>query len=500
MKNGRQFGPAGWAIILLLVICTNSVTVAAQQPMHWSPSERIPDFQSETWPPLMVADQNRTVHAFSSQWLGEDEGDPVRAIMYNQWTLAQGWTTPVDILLSPSKDDARLTGVFLDQSGIIHVTFFGGDNTEANIYYAKAAAVAAGRATAWSTPVVMDRAGDPELAILVGDDQGNLAIVYSGLQAGKGLYARYSADEGDTWTDPAPTFLTYDDEFYPVILKIVPDQSGWFNAIWDVRNRSGQGREINYARLNLGDKHWSEPVTLAEVEAGYGVLLPTIAEHRGELFVAYNGVSMRRSSDGGQTWTDPVKPFRQVGVNGTMSFVVDSNDNLHFLWAQRVTGSPDIHGTWHSVWQDGRWSEPEAIVSGPAVSDSEGDKAFDPFEVRAIISQGNVLLATWRMDPGLKGNGVWYSYLPLNAPELPVVPLPTVLPTPTLLSVVTATPARPTPTAAPRPVFSDQPPPEAGASLVGENPGSPLLFGLVPVIFLISAIIFRSLFAGQNRR
>ena len=134
--------------------------------------------------------------------------------------------------------------------------------------------------------------------------------------------------------------MTYDSRF-PFILKLDTDQSGLIHAVWDVRDLRGNGREINYARLNLRDRQWSDPITLAAVETGYGILNPSIIEHNGVLFVAYSGITLLRSEDGGQTWSDPEQPFPLAGVNGKLSFVVDSNDVLHMIWAQRKSGSPD---------------------------------------------------------------------------------------------------------------------------------------------------------------
>ena len=101
---------AALAVILFSALHLNVLLVSAQEPNGWPAQQRIPDFHPETNTPILVADQNRTVHAFSSQWLDDDEDNAVRAIAYNQWTLEGGWTPPVDILLSPLKDDARLTG------------------------------------------------------------------------------------------------------------------------------------------------------------------------------------------------------------------------------------------------------------------------------------------------------------------------------------------------------------------------------------------------------
>lgn len=457
----------------------------AQQPNQWTPQQTIPYFHYNTNSPYLLADQNRTVHAFSTQWLGEEEEDPVRAILYNQWTVAQGWTKPIDILLSPVKE-ARVLDVFLDQQGIMHLIFYGGDETEANLYYTQAPATQAALAPAWSLPVIIgEAANSPDAAALAGDQQGKLVVVYSGNQEGWGLYTLYSTDNGLSWTEPTSTFLTYD-EIFPVILKLHRGESGLVHAIWDLRDRNGQGRKILYAQLEMTTWQWSEPVTLAETESGYGVLIPTVIEYQNELFAAYNGVTIRRADIRGQQWSEPITPFRQTGVNGIMSFVVDSNYRLHFLWAQRITGDPDLHGVWHSRWEGGGWTEPVPVVLGPMVPDLKGDKAYDPYDVRAVVSQGNILLATWRTDPGNRGNGVWYAYQQLDTPELPLAALPTAAPTATPTPTASPVPLRLSPTATP-PVLAS-----GVAPVLQQRSGGPaqlLLTALLPVILLVAVVL-----------
>ncbi len=485
-RNGILF----WSSLLTLVCAIYFAyrPVAAQQLNQWTPQQTIPNFHYNTNPPYLVADQNRTVHAFSTQWLGEDEGTPVRAIVYNQWTLTQGWTNPIDILLSPVKE-ARVLDVFLDQQGMIHLIFFGGDETSANIYYTQAPATHAGLAPAWSAPVVVgEAASSPDVAALAGDNQGKLVIIYSSNQEGWGLYTLHSTDHGVSWTAAAPTFLTYD-EIFPAILKLYLGESGLVHAIWDLRDKSGQGRKILYAQLDLMTWEWSVPMTLAETESGYGVLIPTVIEYQNELIAAYNGVTFRRADLDGQRWSEPITPFRQTGVNGIMAFVVDNNQRLHFLWAQRLTGAPDLHGVWHSRWEGGRWTEPAPVVLGPMIPDLRGDKAYDPYDVRAVVSQGNVLLVTWRTDPGNRGNGVWYAYSQLDAPELPLAALPTVAPTPT--ATPTIRPLLPVllPTATPQRL------PNSGvASVVQQSRGGPaqlLLATLLPVVLLVAVVLIQ---------
>jgi hypothetical protein len=163
-----------------------------------------------------------------------------------------------------------------------------------------------------------------------------------------------------------------------------------------------------------------------------GVSLSNVVEHEGEIIVIYyngasNAIWMRKSIDEGSTWTDPIRIApRHIGRNGVVSLVIDSDDVLHLFFGERIPGDPDIHGMWHSVFRADQWIEPEPVVSGPRVSDTKLDKGFDPYDARAVVSQGNVILVTWRTDPGdIKPNGVHYSFVELNTPELPATPLPT---------------------------------------------------------------------------
>ena len=106
-------------MFLFLFIVVQTFQVKAQD-FRWSAPKRIPSYPSEMIPPILIADQNRTVHAFSSQGVDRTGSETVQAIVYNQWTLERGWTTPVDIILSPNKE-ARLTDVYLDKDGFFHL-------------------------------------------------------------------------------------------------------------------------------------------------------------------------------------------------------------------------------------------------------------------------------------------------------------------------------------------------------------------------------------------
>lgn len=417
--------------IFLVLTDGNPVRNAEAQGGRWSPPKVMPGFDTNSWPPTLISDQYGIVHAFTDQWIGNEREGRLRVIVYNQWTLERGWTNPIDILLSPSKE-ARLTGVHLDDRGIFHLVFWGGDNTEAGIYYSRADSINAYSVNAWEIPLlVAENAGDPEGAVLVEDDQGNLLIVYHGRIYGNGVYVIKSQDGGVTWSRPVQIFLGKPDAPLIAELQVIRSRSGWLHAVWNLYNAAGQGRGVYYSR-SLDGFDWSDPVPLAVSTEGLGVRDMTIIEHGDTILVTYimprspsPKFTMRSSIDDGLTWKDPSIIFpRHVGANGPASLVIDGDGDLHIFFGQRISGSPDVHGMWHSVFVNSRWTEPEGIVRGYKILDQEGFTSFDPSSPQAIVSQGNVILVTWRTDPGSKGNGVWFSYKKIDVPELPVAELP----------------------------------------------------------------------------
>jgi hypothetical protein len=494
-------------VVLLISIGISNFAVSAQQPGQWSPDEQIPGYLDDTFTPYLLADQDRTVHAFASQWVGLE--DPQLAIVYRQWSLDRGWTTPVDILLAPA-GEAQIYCAFLDRTGMMHLIFWGGTARAASIYYSTAPTESADRAPAWSTPqLVGENALQPGSAAIAGDDKGNLIIIYSGNSVGNGVYATYSSDSGDTWSEPEPIFLTYNPELVPFSLGAYMGRAGQLHAVWNVVTSTGVDMSVHYARLDVASQQWSDPVLLEQridKEGFFGPSFPSIVDNGDYVIVMYNSgnpvsggavdagrpvMRVRTSDDGGRSWSDPITPFpRHVGRSGGHSLVVDGNHFVHALFMQRIEQSVDgkdavIDGPWHSVLRGERWSEPDPFIT-----------TLSPHDIRAVVSQGNVLLVTWREDPGAGQKGIWYSYIKLDAPELPVIPLPTLTAVPTATPTLTAMPNNVNPT----------PPPELEVALhepvpsgdIG-NPGGLLVLGVTPVILvLVGIIVVRQ--ASRHRR
>jgi hypothetical protein len=495
----RAFKSRPWYIFLFLLITLGIQgeqlpNVYAQASSIWSVPLRIPGFNQKTEPPIMIADHNQTVHAFSSQWFGEKENNPQCEIVYNHWSLEQSWTKPTDIILSPMYNEAWITSVFLDNKGYFHITFVGGNDAGANLYYSKAPAIDAGNATTWNIPVqIGDKALMPKNAVFEADNNMHFAVLYGGNSNGNGIYSIFSSDGGETWTRPSAIFLTQMSGLLTYGLRSYEDENGWMHAVWEVATSDGQGRGIYYSKLKIGTVEWSNPIKLASVDSGYGVLNPTITGNEKELIAVYADtpkITFRESFDNGTTWEKPIVPFvNHIGVNGNISIVKDSNDELHLFFGQRVPGMPDMHGMWHSIWINGSWSEPEAVISGPQVIDHSGDSAFDLFDARAVLIQGNILLITWRSDPGLNGNGVWFSYEVLNVPQLPVVFLPTMVASPKISLLAPTQPVKIDSSSVSGPTGSE-PTKNQFDNLQSAPPAdysfsTPIVLAVIPVILLI---------------
>lgn len=435
-------------LIWLSASQSQTLVVSAQTTLQWSTPRQIPGIADDSDPPFLVADQNRTVHAFVSQWI-LDANRNEYAVFYSQWSLERGWTSPIDILLSPEKHQAKVLGAFLDAQGTLHVIFYGGNAEGASLYYSKAPAAIASQSNAWSKPLLVGgRAASPSSGTLVGDANGNLVILYAGNAEGNGVYEVHSTDWGDTWTDPKKVFLTNSETLWVFGIQATMDARGQVHAIWDVDNKAGIAEAEYYARLGT-DWQWSVPMVLQTTkECLYKTNMGSIIVFKNDLLVMYNcGApttrTFRISQDGGKTWTAPTRPIPLIGENGAPAFVTDSNNTLYAILANRTTDSI-THGLWYSQWNGTTWAVPKPIVSGPRSA------SFDPSLPKAVMSQGNIILATWRNDPGPEMvPKVWFAYAKLDAPELPVVALPTPLPTLTATPSPTRLATRVVPTATP---------------------------------------------------
>lgn len=436
--------------------------------------------------PVFVADGAGSIHVFHSQFV-----DNVLSIVYSRWQDGIGWTYPIDIVESP-RGDARITGAFLDKLGVFHILFWGGDDLAADMYYTRAHLEGISQSTAWQEPRLVGKSAVvPTTAALVGDGEGFLGAVYSGNIDGNGLYFIRSLDGGETWSEPSIIFLTGSDLLWPTALQLSQPGDDQVHAVWSLSDETGNSRAVYYARLESDYEQWSDLVILAEA-IEYEADTASIIEYQGQLFVIYhNGFPttrwMRRSRDSGDTWTQPVRLFEQVGSNGAAALLVDGKNTLHMFFGNRV-GEPAIHGLWHSTWLGQVWSKPTMIVSGSQIRiGPNGEEGFDPSYAQAIVNQGNQIFVVWRHDPMAGPKNIWYSSQYLDAPQYTPASFPTHLPTQSL--AIATENELPESTPAPLetvPVFSSQTIPVAED---GFSANITLIASMVTVLLTLSIFI-----------
>ncbi len=498
-KRARKSRPPSWLTVtitglaILAFSCLITVGVAAQEPVKWVPDQPLPNYEDRR-PPALIADPGGFVHAFNDRPLNDD----VLAIFYRQWSLEKGWTDPVDIMLIPRLISTPGQQIFLDQAGILHMVFFTGDDQELTLKYTTAPATDPANAKAWSKPrMIAERAGPLASVTLVGDTKGNLVVLYCGQEDRLALYEIHSTDSGATWSEPRVVEWVYDEQRWPTSMRADWDAEGRLHAVWSVANDRALGEGVYYARLESDLSEWSTPFVMAvRDEDDYSANWPSIVVFKDEIIVVYMDDApptrfMRRSRDGGQTWTEPIRLFPHIGEYENAVFAIDSSETLHMVLGNRIGQDPEIHGMWHSVWLGERWSELQPIVSAPLSSE------FDPSAPRATISQGNVLLVAWWHNATM-AEVAWYSYGILKAPRIAAVPWPTPLATPTVMPVVISTPNVVTSTATvlghPLKLATDVSNVENEGVVVanrGGNPALPILLGVAPIIIIAVALILR---------
>jgi hypothetical protein len=498
-----------YALAMIIVINGNLAPLTinpGQSAAQWSPQQQIPGVNQSTNTPILVTGRDQMVHSFASQIYYDNTGKTRSGIFYSQWSIQRGWTKTYDIFLASGKSTILVSDVKLDKYDILHLIYTSGDSTQAGIFYSKVPADKAYDATAWSDPILVGDLAMINAGASLGIDlNGYFFLLYTGFRNGPGVYATTSKDNGENWTRPTPIYLVNNSLLIPFGVQISIGSSGKINAVWNVSTSGGQGRSVFYSQLLPGAAYWSFPQELASTPTGLGTSSPNIIElANDELFVVYYAppkIVMRHSTDGGITWDSPNTIFaRHVGVNGTLALVTDGNKVLHLFFGQRISGNPDIHGMWHSTWSGNNWTEPDPVISGPRVMN--GAASFDPFNARAVVIQGNIILVAWRTDPGNGAeneNGVWYSYLTTNAA---VIPDPEKLNTPTTVPIAIIPPVN-SPKLTPLQTVSPKPTTEpVSIGNTGANSSNNTVFALfisvIPVAMLIVFVSVRN-FSGARR-
>lgn len=464
--------------LLFAGLCASRTLAQSSEP-DWSEPRQIPGSGDDAHLYYgLVPDRNGNVHLF---WTDGDN-DVGFSIFYSRWNDLD-WSPRVDILLSPLGDSPRFLDALLDETGILHLLFFAGNEFDGRVYYTTAPVDRLGETAAWNEPLQIAGRARPSAGMAI-DGSRTMHILFSG-NSGPEVYALNSVDRGETWSEPILVQRQGQPEDLVFGIAMTEGPGNDLMATWTVFNNRAFGQAVYLSRMDAGTASWSSPQTMAVRDPDdFGVGYSSVAVlEDGTVHLLYQDGPpppkrfARQSPDGGQTWTAPQQVFGVVGQNGLVGpMAIDSAGQLHAVTQGRyaVSGQPDVHGIFYIPLEDGVWGTRSPIATGKLID------GFDPQNPLLVSYRGNKLLAMYGNDPH---RGLWFAVAEVDAPPLTAQPYIT-SPAAPVAAVVSPTPLideAPTPL----PVEFSQPPPDP----FGQSNSVPLLLATLPVVILIGLVI-----------
>jgi hypothetical protein len=479
------------AFLLCALLSVAGTPIWAQAPnSDWSPPRELTrlsdDGELNAEAPILAGDSEGTAHLF---WVYQD-------IIYYMRRNSDGWSKPRDVLLTPGGGPVHSPHVVIDQSGYMHVLWWGvpkgGTDT---IYYSRAPVGQAQNASAWSRPTVLfSLGGNPfavPYALALAPDNGLHALVVFPQGSRFELYHVSSTDQGAHWSAPAPISASVE-QYRPGTPGLAIGPDGVLHAVWTELPEfvsTPPKRSIYYSQSRDNGRTWSTPFELGR-RSNYD-FANIVARTANELMVVWEGSApeagrwYRRSIDHGATWTaaQAIAPF--IGLTGSAQLTVDTAGVVHLVVS--ANGLGQTAGLFHWRWVNATWGDATAIAP-----DLSGEYPS------ATLVNGNELVLAWT-GAGYARQGIWFTTFRTGAPPLPNRPVPTPAPVPTIVNSAAAA-ATPDNSAGAVATRGAQPDGTAAPATVDELSGatSPLLAGIIPVVLLILAVVAARVMAGRR--
>ena len=293
---------------------------------------------------------------------------------------------------------------------------------------------------------VWQSGNDPSVGF---DHMGNAYVMYGAFPrpftGESGVYIAKSTDQGMSWTPHIRVIehkgaMTPDSAFedkYYIEIDRSPSSPyhGWMYTPWKRVTDRDSATEIVFTRSTDGGMTWSTPVGVSPRKPGtsthitFGQSFPLVKTGAdGEIYAVWNdgparSIGFARSTDGGETWTDPTYPVSGYEYLGTERHITDANGDttekyhvlkgtfraetyptiavdysnsprrgwIYLCWSAGET--PDIFFT-RSSDQGETWTEPKVIQS-----EAFGDQWWPWISVDETNGDIGVMYSDSRDDP-----------------------------------------------------------------------------------------------------
>jgi hypothetical protein len=332
-------------------------------PSTWVGPKVVSEVNQEISSIASIADDRGTYHAMWIQSSSGDANATITTVQYAKWDSGN-WTRPTNIIVGIEGDPHYLTSTTDEQGGLLLAWVKG---VNGDIYFSRANGEKAYLASEWSpalrVPSLSELNSTPDLLT---DSSGRIALVYSvPFNENRGIYLVQSNDIGRTWSQPARILdavtLNWDSVIQP---KIELSNGGRLHLL-ATRNSLREGElqaSLYYLQSVDGGATWTTPEVISEhnvqwseiVHAGNDLLYRLWQEKSVDGFDAFSEIS----TDGGITWSNPLKISTVVDDPGTLSLARDASGQLYVLQSRLEAGNLV---TQEINWDGSRWTPADAI-------------------------------------------------------------------------------------------------------------------------------------------
>jgi hypothetical protein len=431
-------------VVLGVVVVLSALGIASAQAQvqssHWSQPYLLSSNAGKASEGYLVADQFGFVHCFWTETLFADQRSIIEYARFD----GAAWSSPIE--LSVSGHDINNVSPVVDKQGTLHLAWSEGLNGPA--YYTQAPASYGLSAPNWAQPVRIDV---PARALhLRKDSQGVLHLVYVNQLEAPGVYYVRSADQGQTWTEPAWLDLDILPDHIPDSLSFELDDTDGLHVVWfyGALEQSGRADWVRYSRSLNGGHSWSNPYTIDRYIPGSTHHLtaasPVMIVQNQTVHVIWAAGDQpyrfhRFSSDAGQTWSEPRRIFGQLHGQAFDGFAIDRAGRVHYVAQIRYP-----QAIYHAYWERGQWSAPELVylIAQEESDEGIGDRIHAHFTL-PVVRAGNQLILTFT-DPPADENRRLFAMDRILDDIAPLETVPTPAPAATLTAMPSPSPMRPT--------------------------------------------------------
>jgi hypothetical protein len=429
----------GLYILLVLLGLPLALPVSAspwQQGGPWNTPVNLSNTTTKSAFPDLAVDGAGHIHVVWSEYFSDHTGWG-DAIFYTMWD-GTSWSTPNDILISPSGRSSHLPAIAVDQRGLIHIVW----TDTVDVFYSHAwAQDASWRANSWSTPKVLASGGThwPDIAV---DDHGNVHVVWTGnptegleligencVSGCPEIYYARSTDGGQTWLPVVNVSTSREHSTYP---NLAIGQKGDVHIAWTETTYGEDPLSTMYARSPNGEA-WDDPVEI--VVGDQKPSRPSLdVDSQGRVHAMWpcsNALCYRWSDEQGN-WSEIVSFTTGVQIYRgylPVALVLDSGDQPYA--ALSFQPNKDRHADlFLGRWAADTWSPIFQVT----------DSATLPLLGHIVLSEGNKIHLVWMEEVASESGEdspanmeVFYTRYETDSPELPVSPLPP-MPAPTAMT------------------------------------------------------------------